>query len=328
MNGEIMTELEAPVKEKLADYLRQQSVCRVASLTWIQELAQRLARWLCECLFEAWKDELMRLGKTIGLLCPKCGQTRRWKWRYENPMKIEVLGFCFELPKPYLECGHCDSKGLSIIKLLTGLSSGDASVQLKLMAAYSSAKETYGKSTQTLQAHHGQKVERTKVRRMALQIEEDAARYAETERQQVLGMLTSEKQGPGVLSLMLEADGDWKHTSDYVENASKVLCKLDVDAWCKKMKSSIWARNVSRRNALLAEAKAHRVKKLPAQYEKCPVHALTTYLQNNWKNMLFAERKKEGLPIVSARAESQVRDRTKGRFSVAGAWSEKNLEGK
>ncbi|MFC1611531.1 hypothetical protein ACFL6C_11280 [Myxococcota bacterium] len=364
MNHKLIAELHAPVKEKLEAHLREQSVFEVASLTWIQGQAQQLAQWICQCTFDAWREELVRLGKAIGLMCPQCGQPRRWKWRRKEPMKIEVLGFCFELPKPYLECGHCDSPGLSIMKVLTGLNSGDASVQLKLMAAYSAAKESYGKATQALAAHHGQEVERTKVRRMALEIEQSAVTYAtdpsaldamvpilskagERSRRMLaigvrsgLGDNTQVRglgdMGSGLAASFEEAfvgysanwSADWKHTRDYVETAGKVLMDLDVDAWCKAMKSAIWARDAVRRNELLAEAEEHRFKQLPAQYEKCPVHALTTYLKNNWKHMLFAERKQEGLPLVSARAESQVRARTKARFSVAGAWSEENLEGK
>ena len=44
--------------------------------------------------------------------------------------------------------------------------------------------------------------------------------------------------------------------------------------------------------------------------------------------MKSAQRKAEGLPFVSARAEAQVRDRSKKRFNVAGAWKLDNLEPK
>jgi len=48
----------------------------------------------------------------------------------------------------------------------------------------------------------------------------------------------------------------------------------------------------------------------------------------NWHRMKSAQRKAEGLPFVSARAEAQVRDRSKKRFNVAGAWKLENLEPK
>lgn len=48
----------------------------------------------------------------------------------------------------------------------------------------------------------------------------------------------------------------------------------------------------------------------------------------DWKHMRFAELKAMGLPFVSARAEAQVRVRTKDRFSVAGAWRLQNVEPK
>jgi len=50
------------------------------------------------------------------------------------------------------------------------------------------------------------------------------------------------------------------------------------------------------------------------------VKALAHYVTHNWNRMKSAQRKAEGLPFVSARAEAQVRDRSKKRFNVAGAW--------
>jgi len=44
--------------------------------------------------------------------------------------------------------------------------------------------------------------------------------------------------------------------------------------------------------------------------------------------MRFAELEAPGLPLVSARAEAQVRDRTRDRFRVAGAWRLENVEPK
>jgi phage terminase small subunit len=56
---------------------------------------------------------------------------------------------------------------VSITKVLTGLHCGQSSVQLKLLAAYCGAKQSYGKASQELNVHHGHTVERTKLRRMA-----------------------------------------------------------------------------------------------------------------------------------------------------------------
>ena len=44
--------------------------------------------------------------------------------------------------------------------------------------------------------------------------------------------------------------------------------------------------------------------------------------------MQAARFKGMGVDFVSARAEAQVRERTKRRFSVPGAWRQENLEGK
>lgn len=122
---------------------------------------------------------------------------------------------------------------------------------------------------------------------------------------------------------------DWRHTSDYVMAAAKVLSKrFDSLAWATAMKRAIWERDRAHCAVLLAQARVHRVKHLPRELDKCPVAALETYLDNNCKHMRFAELKAMGLPFVSARAEAQVRVRTKDRFSVAGAWCLKNVEPK
>jgi len=121
---------------------------------------------------------------------------------------------------------------------------------------------------------------------------------------------------------------DWKHICDYVMAARKVLCGLDADAWAIQMKDAIWDREANTRDKLLEKARKHRIKELPSELEKCPVKALSHYVTKNWRRMKSAQRKAEGLPFVSARAEAQVRDRSKRRFNVAGAWKLDNLEPK
>jgi len=121
---------------------------------------------------------------------------------------------------------------------------------------------------------------------------------------------------------------DWKHICDYVEAARKVLTLRDSQGWAKQMKDAIWDRERGTRDTLLKKAHRYRLQKLPAELDKCPVQALDHYVTKNWQRMKSAERKAEGLPFVSARAEAQVRDRSKRRFSVAGAWNLENLEPK
>lgn len=121
---------------------------------------------------------------------------------------------------------------------------------------------------------------------------------------------------------------DWKHVCDYVRKARAVLDGFDTQAWAKQMRDAIWNRDIGRRDPLLDEARQHRVPQLPAYLDKCPVEALATYLRNNWKHMQAARLKGMGVDYVSARAEAQVRDRTKSRFCVPGAWREENLEPK
>jgi hypothetical protein len=123
--------------------------------------------------------------------------------------------------------------------------------------------------------------------------------------------------------------GDWKHVCDYVDAAATVLEQLDVGQWKHDMRDAIWQRDTGKRDALLSQARQHRVAKLPEHLQdKCPLHALKHYVVNNWHRMQAARLKEMGVDFVSARAEAQVRDRTKQRFSVPGAWRQQNIEGK
>jgi hypothetical protein len=440
---ELVAELREIVKAKTLQWLRGQGVLQAASLTLIQQAMSRGGQAAAEAVGAAWRQALIEL--TLALReCPRCGHRRKIKWRASQPLRVEVLGFTLELPKPYLECGCCNAPGVSVVTLLTGLSSGEASAQLKLAAAYCASAKSYGESRRDIAVHYGQQQERTKVRRMALEVEQEAMAFAEAERSTQLERLGAEAKTVGVPLIQLEADGgkvrtgtlepcqpgdagfgqrtpkrdlprrkrpvswrevitmdarepgaaeasaldvlvplgapsgersrrmlalagraglgsnsrslglgdmgselaasfdeaffdylgsfwsaDWKHTSDYVMAAAKVLSKrFDAMAWTMAMKQAIWHRDRAQCNALLLQARVHRVKHLPRELDKCPVAALETYLDNNWKHMRFAELKAMGLPFVSARAEAQVRVRTKDRFSVAGAWRLQNVEPK
>ena len=434
-------EIHLAVNDIFQSYLQTQPIENMASVNWIQELAQECSKEISLSIFKLWREKLERMAQELKP-CPKCGQPRKFKWRLKEPIRIDVLGFAFELPKPYLECAHCDAPGLSVLKLLTGLSGGDASLELELMTGYCSSQHSYKKASRDLKVHYDQQMERTKVRRLALKTEAEALEYAEQTRQAALRQASQEtkRQGPAVL--LEEADGgkvrtgkmqpcepgdagygkkspkrglprrkrpinfreiitmdvrqpgeveataldamvpvlspegersrrmlalavrkglgdntfiqglgdmgsglatafeeafvgyrrhwsaDWKHTRDYVEAASAVLEGIDRTDWSKRMRAAIWAKDEGRREELLLEAERQRVKNLPKGVAQCPVKTLRTYLKNNWKNMDFARLEEEGLPIVSARAESQVRDLTKDRFCMAGAWREENLEPK
>jgi hypothetical protein len=439
---ELTSELESLVKAKLQEDLAGRPLLEVASLTWIQELALEAMRSTSRAVFAAWVAVLMAVVEEVGRECPHCGQRRKLKLRPGAPMELEVLGLRVAVPKPYLECDHCAGRGLSVLKLVTGLSSGEASIQLKLLAAYSAAKASYSKAQQEMRIHHGQELERTKLRRMALAVEAEAMDWAEGQRQTALERVAREARQEGEAGLIVEGDGgkvrtgalvacaagdagfgqktpkralprrkrpttwremitldvrrpgavepsaldvlvpvcspagersrrmlatasrsglgdntvvwglgdmgselassfddafvgyrhqwsaDWHHSQGYVEEAAKVVCTLDVEAWRQAMKDALWQRDRRRADELVAQAKRHRTKRLPSHLEKCPVAALKTYMTNNWRYFRFAQFKEAGLPTVSARAEAQVRERTKDRYAVAGAWRLENLEGK
>jgi len=439
---ELITELQGFVKAKVEAHLAAWSLADIASLDATEALARRVIRPVAESCFDGWKAVLERVALELALSCPSCGRPRKCKRRAEDPMQVQVLGVDLGVHKLYLECGHCDAPGVSITRLLTGLSSNDTSTELELVASYSSAEHTYKQASQELEVHHGQAVERTKVRRMALAVEAEALEYAEQQRRDALDVVSGEARTVGVERLMVQGDGgvvrtgrlvecepgdesygktmakregprrkrevqnrevitldvrrpgavepsgldvvvpceaeegeramrmlataarsglgdatlvlglgdlgsqlpesfdeafvgyraiysgDWKHARNYVEGAKAVLTGTEVDRWQQGMLDAVWGRDQDRRDALLDEARERRVAELPANLERCPVQALTSYLRNNWERMQAARFKAMGVDFVSARAEAQVRERTKRRFAVAGAWRQENLEGK
>jgi len=441
--SELIAALVAVVKSRVASQLASRPLAERVSVDRAEALARTVARAAAEAVLQAWTHDVEQLALEVGLACAACGKRRKCKRRAGEPMHVHLLGLTVELPKLYLECG-CGAPGLSITKLLTGLSSGEASAELELMAAYCAAEHSYGKASGELEAHHGEPVERTAVRRMALEVESEAKQSAEAQRVQVLRTVEQEQRVVGAAQLMVQGDGgivrtgtllpckpgdagyrkktpktdkprrrretqyreiitldvrapgqtsasaldvvvpvvapegerarrmlalaareglghntevfglgdmgsslaesfdeafvghdatysaDWKHTSDYVDKAAAVLEEhpSGTTRWAKQMKSALWNRQRKRADALLQYAREHRVADLPAHLEKCPVAALRTYVNNNWERLHAKSFKERGLDFVSARGESQVRDRTKARYAVPGAWRQENLEGK
>ena len=439
---ELITSIEKDISTAATAYFRAQPLAEIASLDSTELLARRVALAVVQRWLASWAQVLQEAALKVGKKCQGCGKDRVCKRRSGQPMRLRLLGVEVELPKLYLECEHCEAKGVSIVRLLTGLSSGESSGELNLMSAYCAAELSYGKAGRDLEAHYNKPVERTAVRRMTLEVEKEALVFAEQQRQAALARIAGEGQTQGVERLMLQGDGgtvrtgklvpcergdagyrkktaktgrarrkratqkrelitldvrqpgdmqataldvvvpvmakenererrmlalasrkglgsnteviglgdlgsrlpqsfdeafvgykalysgDWKHTCNYVEAAAAVLTGIDATDWTKRMKDTLWKRNVTVRDELLAQAHKKRIKDLPANYERCPVKALDSYTHNNWKYLNAARLKQKGLEFVSARAEAQVRDRTKSRFGVPGAWREENLEGK
>ena len=434
--------LQDAVKENVRAFVAGQPADRVLCKDWAQGLCRRVLPLVAESLFEAWTEVLTDRAKEVGLTCPKCGKARKCKTRPGQPMKVRMLGLVVVVPKLYLECGHCDAPGVSITRLLTGLHSGDASGELKLMAGYCGAEHSYGKASRDLLAHHGQDVERTSVRRMALEVEGWGKAFVEEQRAAALQRVSGEARREGVGRLMMQGDGgsvrtgtlvacepgdagygkttpktgkprrkrvtqkreiitldmrqpgemeptaldvvvpceaepgqrsrrmlalaarsglgdntevlglgdlgsslpasfdeafcgynatysaDWKHVRNYVDGAAAVLEGIDADTWHKAMRDAVWNHDKGQRDALLAQAHTHRVSDLPEDLHGCPVHALDSYVCNNWHRMRSARFKAMGVDYVSARAEAQVRERTRKRYEVPGAWRQEHLEGK
>ena len=447
MNEEQLTaRLRQIVKEDVRTFLGQADLTDLASVDWMEQRALNIAEAIAEEIFEAWTSELEAAARNLGRLCPQCGRPRKCKRRSNEPMQVRLLGIDVMVPKLYLECSHCQAPGLSVTKVLTGLSNGDASTELKLMVAYSAAEHSYGKASRDHQAHHGQDVERTAVRRLALEVEQMAKEFAEQQRTEAEQRIAGEAKTSGVAQLMMQGDGgsvrtgelvaceegdegygkktpktdkprrkrpaqkrevitldvrqpgqlepqgldvvvpceaptgqradrmlalaarcglgdntqvlglgdlgsalpqafddafvgfnaiysaDWKHVRDYVQSAAAMLnspCPTsDTENWDNEMRSAIWQRDRPRCDELLCEANRRYNEALVNEMERCPVDALQTYVSNNWNRMNAAKFKAMEVDYVSARAEAQVRERTKKRFSVPGAWRQENLEGK
>jgi hypothetical protein len=440
MEKQVIARLSGRVKADVGAHLAGLPISEVASVDGVESFALALGRGLIEVVFEAWGEVLESVARKVGLACPSCQQPRKVKRRGEAKMEIQVLGLKVAVPKLYLEC-TCGAKGVSITRLLTGLSSGDSSSELALRAAYCASQQSYGQASRDLEVHSGSVVGRTTVRHLALTVEHDAMEFVEKERGQALIGISHEARKEGVARLMVQGDGgmvrtgtlvpcksgdpnyakrtlktgrlrrrrptqyrelmtfdvrqpeemtasaldvvvpvlapegerarrmlalaarkglgdntevfgvgdlgsqlpesfdeafagnvaqysgDWKHTCDYVYGVAAVLVS-GAKRWTNQMKDAIWKRARPRVDRLLEWAEKTRVELLPPSMEKCPVHALQTYLENNWERLHAAEFKKRGLDFVSARAEAQVRDRTKARFDGPGAWNEGNLEGK
>lgn len=442
---ELITKLEAVVGAEVEAHLRTRTLAEVASVDSAQALVLSLVEALAGAAFRGWNETLASMARELASVCPGCGRRRKCKKRPGQEMKVLVLGLELLVPKLYLECDRCDAPGVSITKVLTGLASGEATMELELVAAYAAAEHSYGKAARDIEVHHAQRLERTAVRRMALDIETLAMGFVEDQRIEVLTRLEDEARTEGVARLMVQADGgsvrtgtlvpcepgdegfgkdtatrgtprrkritqkrevitidvrkpgqlepdaldvmvpvlapegerarrmlasagrsglgdlteviglgdlgsslpaafdeafvgydsiysgDWTHARGYVVGAAAVLeasnC-FEPGNWRQQMLDAIWNRHEHRRDTLLRHAREHRVAELPEYLERCPLAALESYVTNNWHRMNAARLKAMGMDFVSARAESQVRDRTKARFSVPGGWRLENIEGK
>lgn len=445
LQEELFAGLEPIVKQQLRLMMSGVSILQVLDKNWVQAFVRQCGLWFAQLVCECWVACVEDIAKQMALHCPKCGEPRKCKTRPNAKMTVRLLGYEFEVPKLYFECGRsdCDAPGISVTKVLTGLRSGTASAELELAAAYTASQHSYAEASQEIEVHHGQSIERTTVRRMALHVEAEAKVYLQQQRGEATSALASRKHG--VRSLIMQADGgsvrtgeltacepgdprfgkttpktgkpcrkrktrnrevitidarepgsdqpgaldvvvpcmtpdgynqrperllaaaaraglgkktlvlglgdlgsslpesfdiafvnhesvysgDWKHVRDYVDNAWAVLdCSLDHASWDKKMRDSIWNRDASERDKLLDQAYCLADKTRLDKVERCPLWALDSYLNNNWSRMNAKQFKDMGVDFVSARAECQVRVRTKDRYSVAGAWHPDNIEGK
>lgn len=438
MREQDIHELVEVVKERTATGLHEAPMFELASLDWLQGQLLEVVQAVMSGVVPAWKEVLFERAKGLFRECPGCGRARKWRWRRTRRLKVSVIGLDFEVDSPIVECKHCDVRAVNVVKLLTGLRSSDCSTGLELLAGYRGALTTYAQASHDLKVHHGQEIERTKLRRMCLEIEKEGLSFAEQQRQSVDNAQLPEK---GADCLVIEADGgsvrtgpyvpcnqgdegygktsasrglprrkrliqnrevitmdarapgemspralesmvpamspkgergrrmmamaaragrgeatkmrglgdmgsglqrafddafgrphfwcgDWKHLTDYVEKAAAVLVDFDSQAWEKEVKDGLWYRHREMVDLLLSQAFGHLPSPLASDLDKCPVHGLQTYVNNNWDSFRSKQMKSEGLPFVSARAESQVRDRTRTRFGGPGTWLEENLEPK
>jgi len=166
--------LETAVKEHVRDTLTGRQDVEVFDMDQVEASFRDAMKRLASTMMQAWAAHASETAVELAGRCPSCGHAR--KVRRRSPMKVTMLGMQLEVPKPYLECGRCEAPGVSIMTLLTGLRSGASTAEVELMAAYCGAEKTYGRASRDLDVHHDIEVERTAVRRMALEVEEHAIR--------------------------------------------------------------------------------------------------------------------------------------------------------
>ena len=214
---DLIAKLCERVKHDVQTWLGGADLDEVSSVDAMEARARRLVTALSRAFFDAWTAVLEAVAKDLALSCPGCGRPRKCKRRLDQPMQIRLRGIDIAVPKLYLQCERCAAPGLSVTRLLTGLQGGDASTELKLMAAYCAAEHSYGDASRDLAAHHHQAVERTAVRRMALEVEQCAIDFAEQQRAAALHTIEDEARKLGVERLMMQADGGSVRTGKLVD---------------------------------------------------------------------------------------------------------------
>jgi hypothetical protein len=211
---EWIAQMRDVVREAVRKRLSHLSLSEMASLDRIEALVRALCTALAAVAFEVWAEVLTQTAIQVVRACPGCGHDRKCKRR--EPLEVRVLGLTVSVPKPYLECARCDAPGVSIATLVSGLASGQASSELMLRAGYAGSQHSYGRAKRDLLAHCGETVERTKLRRMALEVEQEAKDYAERMRKDALASIAGERRTSGVPLLMLQADGGVVRTGKLV----------------------------------------------------------------------------------------------------------------
>ena len=216
LHRELFTGLESVVKEQLRLMMSDVSQVDILDMDWMQAFMRECCLWLAQLVCASWVLSVETIAKKMALICPKCGKPRKCKTRPHDKMSVRLLGCDFEVPKLYFECGHagCDAPGISITKVLTGLRNGSVSAELELAAAYAASQHSYADASQELEVHHGQRIERTTVRRMALHVEAEAKAFLQQQRDEATSALTYRKHG--VRSLILQADGGSVRTGKLV----------------------------------------------------------------------------------------------------------------
>lgn len=119
------------------------SLRELHSLDWLQGILLVVVMAVFRGVVAAWKEVLFEKARNLLCVCPRCGGNRRWSWRRTRALLLSVAGLDFELESPLVECCHCDSPAVNVVKLLTGLRNGDTSTELKLPAGYEGAGDVW-----------------------------------------------------------------------------------------------------------------------------------------------------------------------------------------
>jgi hypothetical protein len=132
----------------------------------------------------------------------KCGRRRE---RRNDTVSVTVLGEDIDFRCTYLYCRHC-RQGSNPVRQWLGLESGGVSIDAQRALTDFTTRMTFGDAVHSMQEHHGQTIERTKVERITYQVADEATEYLQEQRHRAREGIRSGETAE-VDQLVFTADG-------------------------------------------------------------------------------------------------------------------------